>query len=832
MKIERRFLRSKVARRIFILFLSCAVLPIFVLSLGSAGFVTHELDSQARDRLHSEAKTIGMEVLGRLDALETELRVMATLVDIGTGIEVPGNGADFIEHLSGRFATIAIVTRSGGEQAILGTVDPLPGIPAVAFERSADGEAHLWNRLADDGEPRIFLATPLAGGAAARLLVGEIDPGFLWGAQQGGGLPANTELIVVNDVGEALFGSLDRESWPTAQQLRDVAGMASGEFTWDGGKGAYLARHWSLFLLPRYGSPNWTVVLGRSQADILAPLARYGRLLPMVALLCLLVVVLLSFVQIRRSLVPLERLREGTRQIAERQFDTSVVVDSGDEFELLARSFNDMAGQIGRQFNSLSTVSEIHRAILSTFEEDEIIQTLLARLPSHFRCQCVAVTAVDTESESARFYVRWADDPQRTDLRTATLTHTEKGMLTSAGSGTLALELDEIPDHLQESFTDRIEWGLVLPVVLEDELAGCLTLGYDRPPELDEDDLGEARRLADQMAVAFSKARLVARLERTNWETLRALARAVDANSSWTPRAGSRRGRADGHPQGRAAARHREDRSSQRGPGQAGPSHAGRAGVDAATHDDRRAHSRADVGLRPRDPDCPLPPRAVRRQRLPRGPGGRGDPVARQDPGRGRRLRCAGLRATVPSGMAAGSRGALHPVGGGHALRPESRRGVSADRGRGTGRAARRGAVSRLGDDMIGGGHAVGRCAAPMLGLVLAAACLACGGGKTTIEIPRGMSGTYVTSDPRYADRYFRLSDSELVLGLGEHGERRHAIRSVELDWKEQRALYTIEYLGEQDRERLRFFYERKGNGQIYLENQPTIRWTKERQSP
>ena len=86
---------------------------------------------------------------------------------------------------------------------------------------------------------------------------------------------------------------------------------------------------------------------------------------------------------------------------------------------------------------------------------------------------------------------------------------------------------------------------LVFPVFVKEHLSGFITLGYmvkqgQDPKEtmtLDErihKDMSEAPRLRDQVAVAFSNAGLVQELDKLNWGTLTALARAVDAKSPWT----------------------------------------------------------------------------------------------------------------------------------------------------------------------------------------------------------------------------------------------------------------------------------------------------------
>ena len=69
---------------------------------------------------------------------------------------------------------------------------------------------------------------------------------------------------------------------------------------------------------------------------------------------------------------------------------------------------------------------------------------------------------------------------------------------------------------------------------LGEGLAGVIALGYPDTVAPDSEDLDQARQLADQVGVALANARLVAELDRMNWGTLTALARAIDAKSHWT----------------------------------------------------------------------------------------------------------------------------------------------------------------------------------------------------------------------------------------------------------------------------------------------------------
>ena len=73
MQIERSFLSSRVARRVFFLFILCALLPVGALSLVSFSDVTGQLTQQAERRVRQESKAMGMAIYQRLLLLEAEL---------------------------------------------------------------------------------------------------------------------------------------------------------------------------------------------------------------------------------------------------------------------------------------------------------------------------------------------------------------------------------------------------------------------------------------------------------------------------------------------------------------------------------------------------------------------------------------------------------------------------------------------------------------------------------------------------------------------------------------------------------------------------------------
>ncbi|MFQ5801535.1 MAG: HD domain-containing phosphohydrolase [Candidatus Methylomirabilales bacterium] len=536
MKLDTTFLRSKVARRIFILFILCALLPIAALALISFGQVTDQLNKQSQRRLHQASKAVGLSIFERLLFLDAEMKMVASHLALGTGGSIVAVPAEFGKDLQHRFKGVARITDRGRHTAVLGRIQTPPEFSSAEKQVLNNGHTIVATQHPLGSPSRIFMSRPIDPQQPTRgFLVGEVNPRYLWGAGDQNTLPPMTELCVLDHSNTLIFCSISGTVSFPKRVLDEMAHGASGRFEWRHEETEYLAGYWSIPLKFKFRVPKWTVVLSESKADVLAPMANFRRIFPLVVLMSLWVVLLLSTSQIRRNLVPLEKLREGTRRIAMRDFDSRVTVTSGDEFEELAGSFNAMASRLGRQFNTLATIAEIDRAILSALETETIADTVLTRMRDAFPCDGIGMTLVDPDSsDSARTYI-------------ATET-SEREVLVEATQLTAA-QIQELRDNPKSFITDADGGGphylaplarrgsnsfLVLPIFLKEKLSGIITLGYVDPPGHSHEDLVQARQLADQVAVALSNARLIEELDQLNWGTLIALARAIDAKSSWT----------------------------------------------------------------------------------------------------------------------------------------------------------------------------------------------------------------------------------------------------------------------------------------------------------
>src|SRR4030043_491274 len=103
MKFEITFLRTKVAIRIFVLFICCALLPIITLAVFSFSHVTKQLSKQTQKRLHQANKDVSRAIAERLYFLEGEMKMVAYKLSLESHPIVRASSVEISEHLKKRF---------------------------------------------------------------------------------------------------------------------------------------------------------------------------------------------------------------------------------------------------------------------------------------------------------------------------------------------------------------------------------------------------------------------------------------------------------------------------------------------------------------------------------------------------------------------------------------------------------------------------------------------------------------------------------------------------------------------------------------------------------
>ena len=308
MKIEPRFLRSKVGRRILLLFILCALLPIGGLAVVSFTQVTNQLTEQSRQRLREASKSKGMAIMERLQLLELGMRMIASNLNTISTIsnQLSFQGPD--EDLTQRFERLSMITDSGEPTALLGsTLELTRNLTEEERRHLGKGKSLLIVQSDSDIPVRVLIIQALDPmNLSQGSLVAEINTEYLWGLEE---MSPLTELSVLDSSNRVFFSSTGSPDPFLPQLTEGLEGSSTGHFEWQDEDRDYMASYWSVFLKARFFAAPWTVVMSESKDDVLAPLEDFQRMFPLVLLMSFWVVLLLSLIQIRRSLVPLEKLR-------------------------------------------------------------------------------------------------------------------------------------------------------------------------------------------------------------------------------------------------------------------------------------------------------------------------------------------------------------------------------------------------------------------------------------------------------------------------------------------------------------------------------------------
>ncbi len=527
--IELSALRSRFGRNLLLLFVGLALAPIFTLALVTYRSMSGELVALREERLKSQAKSQAMAILERLALLEGELALLAGGTSPASGFAIPRQLED---PISLRFSKLSWFT-AGSERKLLGGVVERPPLSPAARQHLADGRSLLVLHRGRAGT-RILLARAAAAEAPTELW-SEIDADYLWwGSYRENSLPPLTELCLVQaELDLTLFCSSGSPARLHTDVRARMLDEAIGELAWSRGGQRHLAHYRTLDLRDLYGSDGFTVLLSEAQSRIGGPLRDFRRSFVPIVLITLWIVLLLSIRQIRRRLRPLELLRAGTKNIAQRDFSSRVEVSSRDEFEELAGSFNRMAHRLGVQFESLTTLSGIQSSLLSALRRHEVAEAMLSRLGGLLPCRSAQLTLFEGEEPARLTSYGWRprglDEPVSRRLDAG-----ELGWLQQNREIRVVGRSEPLPTFLSRLRSRRIERVVVVPVVLEERVLGMIAAGVADDSAVGLEDLGPIRQLADQVAQALSKAALVEELEELSMGTLSALARTIDANSEWT----------------------------------------------------------------------------------------------------------------------------------------------------------------------------------------------------------------------------------------------------------------------------------------------------------
>jgi len=500
---------SKFARRIFLLFISAAIVPVAAIATLSFIHVSNQLHKQSYEQSRQTSKAVGMEFFRRLTMAGTELERVAE------GLRL--NQIDNLKSLQSiryvqlqNLTELAVIDETGHITRLQGEIDHIPVLATKQQEALALGKTVIHTRHNKDHAIDVLMLRTLAPRDPAKgVLIGRVSPDFLWSV--GGLLTSSTELVVLGPSDDMLYSSqpLSSSLVPSLAPLLDKS--ISGHFEWQSDGFVYLASYWSVFTDADFSIPYLVMVVSQPETDVLEPIIGFSKIYIPILVLAVLAMSFVAARQIRRRMAPLVTLRNATRRIARGDFDHKVSITSDDEFAQLGEAFNSMANRLEKQFASLATMAEIDRLILSSFDARYIVDTVLGRARELTPCTIAAILELDAEPNStSRISVRPSTAAARTVELQVQLSAEEIQTLCENPASVLIDATAKLPAYLipltRVADTHRL---LLFPMFIMKRLAAVLVLGYAEQCPSGGFNEGQLRKLADHVAVALSNA---------NWE--------------------------------------------------------------------------------------------------------------------------------------------------------------------------------------------------------------------------------------------------------------------------------------------------------------------------
>jgi putative nucleotidyltransferase with HDIG domain len=532
-RLNRLFLRNRVARRILLLIVCCALLPI----LAFAWYAYRQIGLQAshdnQDRLSHLAKIMGMSIYERLVLLDVELSHVAS--GVLSGIPFRDYSDDGRGSSESGFVSIALVSQDGTSIPLMGAPGTLPELPSHTDDPKSILLCVRDFKSATSVFPKLYLCRMLYQGAGfARWVIGEVKLENLWGIGDLDNWPAMTDFCILDSSDNVLVSSFSEDQIARLVHEKNQS-SGSRSFEWHHASVGYQAAHWNIFLRSRFQAEAWNIIMSQSEERLFQQLTQFKSVFSLMTLLSLALVMYFSIRYIQKSFIALEYLREGTIRIAAGDFTSTLVVESGDEFEELAHSFNTMSNQVEHQIKLLTSRSRLDRSLLNSFEPPRIVRNLQETFAQHFEGISARVILIGSETmgKLRRFQIG-GSIPEDRLIQMVNEHHQDLTAYFRNHEYWIAGKGPNLPEGIASCLRTAGQQLLIVPVFSNLSLSAIVIAQYPETIELTSEECRFARQLADQAGIALANANTLSKLDRHNWETMQALARAVDANSPWT----------------------------------------------------------------------------------------------------------------------------------------------------------------------------------------------------------------------------------------------------------------------------------------------------------
>ncbi len=192
--------------------------------------------------------------------------------------------------------------------------------------------------------------------------------------------------------------------------------------------------------------------------------------------------------------------------------------------------------ELSRKIETIQTMSEISKSILSTHESEFILETTIRMITRLVACDRVRIVVVNRDKRELHFKVGFEGDVA-SHKKIVNFNDTNLTDVVITGLPQYISHLDALssPCFIEEQLVRKgFSSVLRVPVIIKEEVFAVLAVMSRRSSAFTVEDRNVLEKLAFQIGIALENARLITDLEELLVNTVKTLAGTIEAKSRWT----------------------------------------------------------------------------------------------------------------------------------------------------------------------------------------------------------------------------------------------------------------------------------------------------------
>ncbi len=487
---------KKFSHRLFNQYFISAIIPVIVLALISFYTVSGLLQQNANRQIYAESRAIGLTIFDRFQTLDSNL------LDLSRHVNNPASLINN-EWLKDMFSSL-YVANAGEIESVFHGENVLALTLSEQQQKYLNENERLLLMDTSNGNHGELLMLHSLDSASDSVLVAVLNPEYLWNII----IKQTDQFCIVIQQKSFLYCSNQHLKTANNKQLTDVLRTNNKDELQevDADNETYLANVWELFLEGSFGMAPLSIVYLMPKKEALQDYTYFVDAFPGAIAITLLLVFVFSSIQMRRSLKPLMALTKSAKNLMAGDFSKAIEIDSNDEFDTLATTFNDMSERINEQFDKIKTLAKIDRLILSTPDADYIVEVLLEFIPTVIAADNAAILLISTESLQPNVLI-YNEGTANGNLKKTNIVISEP-------------ELNEIIDTDKALIKTSIENNsylapllklgcssyMISPLKDKDDILGAICIGMINESQDSDVVVEHLSEISDRAAVALSNA--------------------------------------------------------------------------------------------------------------------------------------------------------------------------------------------------------------------------------------------------------------------------------------------------------------------------------------